>query len=324
MLEQMQREGESSPSNMFPAITAVGTGGSMGWGYEDEGGRRARWLAPTLSPGTWLRKARRNRDNTLPVFLRAFRIKLPGDNRGKTDSASFPPTMSIHRTTVLPAFEPGAAPDHRQLSPYAFFARPLFVAASHSLQNDSRPCYDPLLAVCTPGQGNSFSDVLALVSRREAEALQFATFQAHFFQIYDLQRRSNDVRSVALIPPPFPLHPFSHTLRMQGSTHLLKDKAEREELAPICWSKAHLHFRFLGCSVQARHELTYRSHQASRVAPQVVLPSLLRCAVLQTEDRYRRRKNDSRRKTCIRLRKIPDPLHTFDTQKMGDGLQRRA
>ncbi|KAJ7051578.1 hypothetical protein C8F01DRAFT_1376695 [Mycena amicta] len=82
--------------------------------------------------------------------------------------------MSIHRTTVPPSFEPGAAPDHQQLSPYASFTRPLFVAASHGLQNDSQPCYDPLLAVCSPGQGNSFSDVLAVVSRREAELLQFA------------------------------------------------------------------------------------------------------------------------------------------------------
>ncbi|KAJ7055426.1 hypothetical protein C8F01DRAFT_1373588, partial [Mycena amicta] len=89
--------------------------------------------------------------------------------------------MAIHRTTVPPAFEPGAAPDDRQLSPYAFFARPLLVAASHSLQNDSHPCYDPLLAICSSSQGNDAWDVFAAVSRGETEALQFATFQAHFF-----------------------------------------------------------------------------------------------------------------------------------------------
>ncbi|KAJ7061965.1 hypothetical protein C8F01DRAFT_1082564 [Mycena amicta] len=289
--------------------------------------------------------------------------------------------MAIHRTTVPPAFEPGAAPDDRQLSPYAFFARPLLVAASHSLQNDSHPCYDPLLAVCSPGQGNSFSDVLAVVSRREAEALQFATFQAHFFQMlsiclarnltlsvfylhaqyefnldlrfttrrddatirqlaplsYPILRtgRSNDVRSAALIPPPFPLHPFSHTLRMQGSTHLLKDKAEREELAPICWSKAHLHFRFfsswlLGASPTRAH-ISFPSSLESRATSRLAISFTMRGiadgrSVPTAQERQPAQNLFLGRAllTGIRLRKIPDPLQTFDAQKMGDGLQRRA
>ncbi|KAJ7051574.1 hypothetical protein C8F01DRAFT_1376692, partial [Mycena amicta] len=44
-----------------------------------------------------------------------------------------------HRTTVPPSFEPGAAPDDRELSPYASFARPLSVAASQSLSALLRP-----------------------------------------------------------------------------------------------------------------------------------------------------------------------------------------
>ncbi|KAJ7051569.1 hypothetical protein C8F01DRAFT_1376689 [Mycena amicta] len=89
-----------------------------------------------------------------------FPYPVSADKRGKTDSASRP-IHHVDSPTVPPSFEPGAAPDRQQLSPYASLARPLLVAASHSLQNDSQPCYDPLLAVCSPGQGNSFSDVLA-------------------------------------------------------------------------------------------------------------------------------------------------------------------
>ncbi|KAJ7064582.1 hypothetical protein C8F01DRAFT_1366886 [Mycena amicta] len=87
--------------------------------------------------------------------------------------------MLIHRSTVPPSFERGAAPDDQQLSPYASFARPLLVAASHNLQNDSQPCYNPLLAVYSSGQGNSFSDLR--VSRLESET--FATFRASFSKL---------------------------------------------------------------------------------------------------------------------------------------------
>ncbi|KAJ7061075.1 hypothetical protein C8F01DRAFT_1369345 [Mycena amicta] len=80
--------------------------------------------------------------------------------------------MSVHRATVPPSFEPGAAPDTQQHSQYASLARPLLVAASHSLQNDSQPCYDPLLAVCSSGPGNISWGVV------DIETLLFASYEA--------------------------------------------------------------------------------------------------------------------------------------------------
>ncbi|KAJ7061081.1 hypothetical protein C8F01DRAFT_1231072 [Mycena amicta] len=179
----------------------------MSWGYDDEGGRRADDEFPRLSAGSWMRKARRNPGNALPGGSELSVARYPVTTAGKRTLRFFPSTMSVHRATVPPSFEPGAAPDTQQHSQYASLARPLLVAASHSLQNDSQPCYDPLLAVCSSGPGNISWGVV------DIETLLFASYKPALqldpsFNLPSTTRQQQNWRELLELKTSNPLEPY--------------------------------------------------------------------------------------------------------------------
>ncbi|KAJ7051577.1 hypothetical protein C8F01DRAFT_1237050 [Mycena amicta] len=65
-------------------------------------GRNAESVFPRLSPGSWIRKARRNTGNALSRFLRAFRSQLPGDSVGASPHARLPPSSSSPQLILPP------------------------------------------------------------------------------------------------------------------------------------------------------------------------------------------------------------------------------